>query len=80
MAFWLVGPIALKLTVAGLSACGLSVSATPWLCFAAGLVACFAAPVLVTAALERCGKAAVIIYPARYLAPPPAIIVKKGVS
>lgn len=80
MAFWLIGPLALKLTVMGLSACGLSASGAPWVCFAAGLVACFAVPVLVMAALERCGKAAAIVYPARYLPPAPEFIVKKGVS
>ena len=80
MALWPLAPLGLKLTIVGLTALGITASGAPWLCFAAGLVACFGLPVLVMALLERVGKLGFLIYPARYLPPAPALIERKGVS
>ena len=80
MALWPLAPLGLKLTIVGLTALGVTASGAPWLCFAAGLVACFGLPVLVMALLERVGKLGFLIYPARYLPPAPALIERKGVS
>lgn len=80
MAFWLMGPPALKLLVAALGALGVSGADAPWLCLGAGAVACYAVPVAVMALLNHLGKAAFAVYPARYLPPAPALIRKRGVG
>lgn len=77
MAFWLIPPIALKLVTAAMAAAGATVVGTPWVWLAAAAFASFVLPVLVMALLNRCGKAAVVVYPARYLPPVPALIEKR---
>ncbi len=80
MAFWLIGPVALKLIVAALTALGLTATGAPWLCLGAAVVAAFGAPVALMALLNRLGRAGFVVYPARYLAAPDPLIEKKGVS
>ena len=46
--------------------------------FAAGAaLVCYGMPVLIMAALSRLGKAGIIVYPARYLPPAPATMLRK---
>ncbi len=80
LAFWLIAPLGLKLLAAALAAAGIAADAALWLWTPVALLVCFGLPVLVSVALESMGKAAAVLYPARYLPPVPALIEKKGVN
>ena len=51
--------------------------AAPWLAAAGAALVCYGMPVLIMAALSRLGKAGIIVYPARYLPPAPATMLRK---
>ena len=44
---------------------------------AGAALVCYGMPVLIMAALSRLGKAGIIVYPARYLPPAPATMLRK---
>lgn len=75
MAFWLIAPLGLRLLFFLLTAANLTAGA-PVLCVFLGAVTCFGLPVAAMEALSHIGKAGFIVYPSRYLTPPPASIAK----
>ena len=58
-------------------AAGISVTAAPWMAAVGAALVCYGMPVLIMAVLSRLGKAGIIVYPARYLPPAPATMLRK---
>lgn len=77
MAIWLFHGICLALYFHLWKVAGISVAAAPWMAAAGAALVCYGMPVLIMAALSRLGKAGIIVYPARYLPPAPAAMLRK---
>ena len=77
MAIWLFHGICLALYFHLWKAAGISIAAAPWMAAAGAALVCYGMPVLIMAALSRLGKAGIIVYPARYLPPAPATMLRK---
>ena len=77
MAIWLFHGICLALYFHLWKAAGISVTAAPWMAAVGAALVCYGMPVLIMAALSRLGKAGIIVYPARYLPPAPATMLRK---
>ena len=77
MAIWLFHGICLALYSHLWKVAGISIAAAPWLAAAGAALVCYGMPVLIMAALSRLGKAGIIVYPARYLPPAPATMLRK---
>lgn len=77
MAIWLFHGICLALYFHLWKAAGISVTAAPWMAAVEAALVCYGMPVLIMAVLSRLGKAGIIVYPARYLPPAPATMLRK---
>ena len=77
MAIWLFHGICLALYFHLWKAAGISVTAAPWMAAVGAALVCYGMPVLIMAVLSRLGKAGIIVYPARYLPPAPATMLRK---
>ena len=77
MAIWLFHGICVALYFHLWKVAGISVAAAPWMAAAGAALVCYGMPVLIMAALSRLGKAGIIVYPARYLPPAPATMLRK---
>lgn len=77
MAIWLFHGICLALYFHLWKVAGIAAASAPWVAGIGAAIIGYGAPVLIMAALARIGKAGVIVYPARYLPPAPADILRK---
>ncbi|MFR0868357.1 MAG: acyltransferase family protein [Adlercreutzia sp.] len=77
MAIWLFHGICLALYFHLWKAAGISIAAAPWMAAVGAALVCYGMPVLIMAVLSRLGKAGIIVYPARYLPPAPATMLRK---
>lgn len=77
MAIWLFHGICLTLYFHLWKMAGIAVTAAPLAAGVGALLICYGAPILIMAALSHLGRAGVIVYPARYLPPASAAMLRK---